>query len=89
MQASTGTAKRCARPGCGGASIATLTYHYASRTVWLDGAGVNTDAGWGLCATHAETLKVPVGWQLDDRRAAYTRPDAGVRPLAAPPAIAV
>src|SRR5690349_2184396 len=27
---------RCARPGCGAAADATLSYDYASRTVWLD-----------------------------------------------------
>lgn len=69
--------------------MATLTYHYQSRTVWLDPADAGVDAGWGLCANHAENLKVPVGWALEDRRPVEvpplrppvaipgTRPDAG------------
>lgn len=59
--------RHCARPGCGGAAAAWLTYDYASRTVWLDHPQ-DSDGGWGMCATHAETLTVPVGWALTDRR---------------------
>lgn len=84
-------ASYCARPGCGGTATATLTYHYPSRTVWLDPAGIDPEAGWGLCATHAETLKVPVGWALDDRRPVEVPPLPGQRPVErdVPPAIAV
>ncbi|HZQ26796.1 MAG TPA: DUF3499 family protein [Acidimicrobiales bacterium] len=62
--------RRCARPGCGGSAAATMTYDYASRTVWLDNPGAEPDpnAAWGLCLTHADTLRVPVGWARDDRR---------------------
>jgi hypothetical protein len=62
--------RHCARPGCGGSASATMTYEYASRTVWLDSPGAEPDPGaaWGLCATHADTLLVPVGWAKDDRR---------------------
>ena len=61
---------RCARPGCGLSAAATMTYDYASRTVWLDHPGDEPDpaAAWGLCVTHADTLRVPVGWAIDDRR---------------------
>lgn len=67
-------ASHCARPGCGAPATATLTYHYPSRTVWLDPADADIDAGWGLCANHSETLKVPVGWVLDDRRPVVVPP---------------
>ena len=60
--------RHCARPGCGGAAAAWLTYDYASRTVWLDHPGDGPEGAWGMCATHAETLTVPVGWALTDRR---------------------
>jgi hypothetical protein len=48
-----------------------MTYQYGIRTVWLDNPGEEPDAAaaWGLCATHAASLKVPVGWAYDDRRA--------------------
>ena len=61
---------RCARPGCGGPTAATMTYDYASRTVWLDSPGGEPDppAAWGLCTPHADALRVPVGWARNDRR---------------------
>jgi hypothetical protein len=62
--------RHCARPGCPAPATATMTYHYASRTVWLDSPGEEPDAtaAWGLCATHSDALRVPVGWACDDRR---------------------
>ena len=61
--------RHCARPGCSAPATATMTYDYASRTVWLAGPGDEPDASaWGLCATHAGSLRVPVGWACDDRR---------------------
>lgn len=66
----------CARPSCGGSAAASLTYDYASRTVWLDHPGDGPEGGWGMCAAHAETLTVPVGWALTDRR----RPIIPLRP---------
>ena len=62
--------RHCARPGCPAPASATMTYHYASRTVWLDSPGEEPDAtaAWGLCAAHADALRVPVGWACDDRR---------------------
>lgn len=58
-----------------------MTYDYATRVVWLDPPGTrNGDATtWGLCAGHAENLRVPRGWAVEDRRrppAAYARPIA-------------
>lgn len=63
--------RNCARPACGGPAAATMTYEYASRTVWLDSPGQEPDpaAAWGLCAAHADRLRVPVGWSRNDRRA--------------------
>jgi hypothetical protein len=47
-----------------------MTYDYASRTVWIDTIDSNPDPGasWSLCAPHAQTLRVPVGWARNDRR---------------------
>jgi hypothetical protein len=71
---------RCARPGCGQASAALLGYDYRSATVWLDHK--DTDPGGvtlGMCAAHADTLRVPVGWTCEDRRhAAVYRPPIAV-----------
>jgi hypothetical protein len=56
----------CAHQGCGSSIAAVLGYDYASRTAWLEPA--HAPGGWGLCITHADTLRVPLGWALDDRR---------------------
>lgn len=46
-----------------------MAYDYATRTVWIDSPGDDADASmWGLCASHADALKVPVGWAREDRR---------------------
>lgn len=59
----------CARPGCGGAAAAWLSYDYAHQRVWLDDPGVNP-AGHhsALCASHAGRLRPPRGWTCQDRR---------------------
>ena len=56
----------CAHQGCGGSIAAVLGYDYASRSAWLEQP--HDDGGWGLCSTHADNLRVPLGWALDDRR---------------------
>jgi hypothetical protein len=50
--------------------VAVLTYDYAERTAWLDDLGGSPlGTTWLLCLNHADTLKVPMGWSLEDRRA--------------------
>lgn len=50
-------------------AAATLTYNYGSRTVWIDNLDEDTEPNaYDLCANHAESLRVPVGWERDDRR---------------------
>ena len=73
--------RTCARPGCASPATASMTYEYASRTVWLDvpGSEPDPDAAWGLCGTHADRLKVPVGWDRNDRRPPFpVRPPIAV-----------
>jgi hypothetical protein len=61
--------RQCARPGCGDAAAATLSYHYASRTVWLDDEAPEAEPStYDLCRRHAAGMTVPNGWRLDDRR---------------------
>jgi Protein of unknown function (DUF3499) len=67
----------CARPGCGGAVAAWLTYAYDVRTVWLDDKeGERAGNQLPMCLAHADGLKVPQGWTRRDRRTA--RPPAPV-----------
>jgi hypothetical protein len=61
--------RHCARPGCNAAAGATLTYDYNDRTAWVE---LLADEGhpmaYDLCAAHADSLSVPKGWALQDRR---------------------
>jgi hypothetical protein len=59
----------CARPGCNDHASSTLAYDYAQRTVWLDDvAHEGHPSTYDLCKRHANSLCVPMGWQLRDRR---------------------
>jgi hypothetical protein len=61
--------RTCVRPGCGAPAEATLTYHYASRTAWLDLMGDEHEpASYDLCHQHADRFTVPLGWNREDRR---------------------
>lgn len=78
------------RPGCGEPATALLTYDYGERVVWLDRAdkpGELNGSAWPMCTTHADGLRVPVGWRCEDRRiAALPIPAAGPAPMPlAPP----
>jgi len=61
--------RTCARPGCNGAAVATLTYDYANRTAWVERLSHEPHPmTHDLCARHADGLSVPQGWHLEDRR---------------------
>jgi len=59
----------CARPGCGEAASATLSFQYATSTVWLDDLGGKEPHTIDLCGRHADRLAAPKGWTGHDRRA--------------------
>ena len=59
----------CARPGCGESAAASLTFQYATSTVWLDDLGAEEPHSIDLCARHADRLAAPKGWTGHDRRA--------------------
>ena len=62
-------ARQCARPDCSRPSDASLSYHYESRTVWIEPLQPNADPSrYDMCDVHARTLRVPHGWELVDRR---------------------
>ena len=63
----------CARPGCASAAVASLSYDYTRRTAWLDELPqAPRPSAYELCATHADGLRVPLGWTHDDRRFSAT-----------------
>jgi hypothetical protein len=66
------SSRTCAKPGCNTSATATLTYDYASRTSWVE--LLNDEAHpmrYDLCGDHADSLRVPNGWVLQDRRVRY------------------
>ena len=64
--------RQCSRPGCAESAVATLTYQYARSVAWLDGlSDVRDPHGYDLCERHAERLRVPHGWRLEERRPFY------------------
>ena len=63
--------RTCARPGCSRPAVATLSYDYSARAVWLEPLHLEPHpATHDLCAHHAGRLSPPNGWRLEDRRAA-------------------
>jgi hypothetical protein len=61
--------RSCARPGCGEQASATFGYDYAVSTVFLDVLAEEAHpAVYDVCRRHADSLSVPRGWHLVDRR---------------------
>ena len=59
----------CERPGC--SENASVSYGLAAddRVFWLDShAGELAEGARVLCRRHADSMVVPIGWTLDDRR---------------------
>jgi hypothetical protein len=49
--------------------VATVTYHYGTQAAWVDPLSAERDPhSYDMCARHAERLRPPQGWELDDRR---------------------
>jgi hypothetical protein len=67
--------RHCARPGCHGYASSTLSYDYADHTVWLQALSAEDHPmTHDLCDHHADTLSVPRGWELQDRRSTVPLP---------------
>jgi hypothetical protein len=75
--------RHCARPGCASPAITTLAYDYAAGTVWIDHLSDESHPmTHDLCGAHADSLSVPLGWVLQDRRSSVTPLFAEARSLA-------
>ena len=60
-----GLLRQCSKTGCQGAAVATLTYVYADQTAVLGPLATFAEPlTYDLCATHAERLTVPRGWEV-------------------------
>lgn len=68
--------RSCARPGCSRTAVATLSYEYARGLVVLDDLADDPHPMvHDLCGSHAEGLKVPLRWELADRRSSSATAD--------------
>ena len=73
---------QCVRGMCTEMATAELGYDVPQTRAWLYDLDAATIAGTSrqrdmimpLCRAHADRIKVPVGWELDDRRAPEPEP---------------
>ena len=66
------SSRTCAKPACSVSASATLVYDYSASTVTI--APLNAEAHpmhYDLCTHHADLLRVPKGWTLQDHRVRF------------------
>jgi hypothetical protein len=62
-------ARQCERPGCARPGEVRYGLEHEHLLVWLDAMErVSDERGGVLCRRHADSMVVPIGWTLDDRR---------------------
>jgi putative flippase GtrA len=59
----------CERPDCDDPASVSYGFDAASRMLWLDVLGPQGPAAGVLCQRHADAMRLPKGWWLQDRRA--------------------
>lgn len=67
-------ARLCTRAGCCEPAVATLSFQYATRSLWIDDLGDPEPHRIDLCARHADRLCPPRGWTGQDRRGIARQP---------------
>ncbi|MEO7804533.1 MAG: DUF3499 family protein [Actinomycetota bacterium] len=61
--------RACSHAACKGSAVATLSFDYASRQVWLaELPPVASPSSYDLCDMHVRRFSAPLGWDVDDRR---------------------
>jgi hypothetical protein len=61
----------CAKTGCASDAVATCSFHYTMRQVWIAVLSPDPQPGsYDLCEEHADRLVAPLGWTLSDLRVA-------------------
>jgi Protein of unknown function (DUF3499) len=61
--------RHCSRIGCGGEAVAAIGMDRDHRVVHLvEIVGDDTPSAGDLCRRHADRLRAPLGWCLDDER---------------------
>lgn len=57
--------RRCSKPACPRAAVATLTYVYADSTAVLGPLATYEEPHcYDLCQVHAERMTAPIGWDV-------------------------
>jgi uncharacterized protein DUF3499 len=61
--------RHCKKVGCAGEAVATCTFNYPERQVWIGPLTFDPQPGsYDLCAHHADGFIAPVGWEITDLR---------------------
>lgn len=59
----------CSRSGCPAPAVATLSFDYGTRRVWLHDLPDPPDpASYDLCSSHVDRFRPPRGWEVEDHR---------------------
>jgi hypothetical protein len=59
------SSRRCSRPGCKRTAVHTLTYVYRDSTAVLGPLAAFVEPHcYDLCATHADRMTAPKGWEV-------------------------
>jgi len=82
-------ARLCMRTGCDHLAEAQLSYDPVNCHAWLDALLPEPGPAQELCGTHATNLKVPQGWECEDRRQLAFAPSPAAPSPAAPSPTAV
>ena len=68
--------RRCSRTACSKPAIATLTYVYGDQTAVVGPLATFAEPHtYDLCATHAEGLTAPRGWEIVRLSGEYVEPE--------------
>lgn len=68
--------RRCSRTACSKPAIATLTYVYGDQTAVVGPLATYAEPHtYDLCATHAEGLTAPRGWEIVRLSGDYVEPE--------------
>ena len=74
----------CERPGCSQPAEVMYGIDADHLVVWIESLGAVSYRAGVLCRRHADSMVVPLGWMLDDRREATPRLFRPRQPMAVP-----
>jgi hypothetical protein len=61
--------RHCQKVGCRGEAVATFSFNYPMRQVWIGPLTFDPTPGtYDFCEDHADRFVAPIGWTLEDLR---------------------